>query len=49
MAEVPRDAEIVVIATRGLEDNELLRGLRPDQVVIDWVNLERKVATRDVR
>jgi GDP-mannose 6-dehydrogenase len=41
VAEVLKDAEVVVIATRGLDDNELRRGLRPDHVVIDLVNLER--------
>ena len=42
VAEVLKDAEVVVIATRGLDANELRKGLRPDHVVIDLVNLDRK-------
>jgi GDP-mannose 6-dehydrogenase len=42
LAEVLKDAEVVVVATRGLDENELREGLRPDHVVIDLVNLERK-------
>ncbi len=41
VAEVLKDAEVVVIATHGLDGNELRAGLRPDHVVIDLVNLER--------
>jgi GDP-mannose 6-dehydrogenase len=41
VAEVLKDAEVVVIATRGLDGNELRAALRPDHVVIDLVNLER--------
>ena len=41
VAEVLKDAEVVVIATRGLDANELSKGLRSDHVVIDLVNLER--------
>jgi len=41
LSEVLRDAEAVVIATRGLNRDELHKGLRPDHVVIDLVNLER--------
>lgn len=42
VTEVLKEAEVVVIATRELDDNELRRGLRPDHIVIDLVNLERK-------
>jgi GDP-mannose 6-dehydrogenase len=41
LSEVVRDAEVVVIATRGLNREELHGCLRPDHVVIDLVNLER--------
>jgi GDP-mannose 6-dehydrogenase len=41
VAEVLKDAEVVVIATRGLDKNELRACLRPDHTVIDLVNLER--------
>src|SRR3984957_10596873 len=41
VAEVLKDAEVVVIATRGLDANELRKGLRTDHIVIDLVNLER--------
>ncbi len=40
--EVVGDAEVVVIATRGLNKDELRQCLRPDHTVIDLVNLERK-------
>jgi len=36
-----RDAEVVVIGTRGISRNQLQQHLRPDQVVIDLVNLEK--------
>jgi GDP-mannose 6-dehydrogenase len=42
MKEVVGDAEVVVIATRGLNKDELRGCLRPDHIVIDLVNLERK-------
>src|SRR6202049_429453 len=42
MAQVVSEAEVIVIATRGLNNEELRRSLRPDHVVIDLVNLERK-------
>ena len=42
MAQVVGDAEVIVIATRGLNNEELRRSLRPDHIVIDLVNLERK-------
>jgi GDP-mannose 6-dehydrogenase len=41
LSDVVRDAEVVVIATRGLDGDELRRCLRPDHIVIDLVNLER--------
>jgi GDP-mannose 6-dehydrogenase len=41
VSEVLKHAEVVVIATRGLDGDELRRWLRPDHVVIDLVNLER--------
>ena len=41
LSEVLKDAEVVVIATRGLNHDELRVCLRPDHVVIDLVNLER--------
>lgn len=41
LTEVVENAEVVVIATRGLDRNELLSCLRPDHLVIDLVNLER--------
>ena len=41
ISEVITGAEVVVIATRGLNSNELRACLRPEQVVIDLVNLER--------
>lgn len=42
MKEVVGDAEVVVIATRGLNKDELRQCLRADHIVIDLVNLERK-------
>jgi GDP-mannose 6-dehydrogenase len=41
MAEVLRDAEVVVIGTRGLDLDFLQKNIRPDQEVIDLVNLEK--------
>ena len=41
LAGVLKDAEVVVIATRGLDTGELRGYLRPDQIVVDLVNLER--------
>ena len=42
LSEVVQGAEVVVIATRGLNGNELrVVCLRPDHFVIDLVNLER--------
>ena len=42
LSEVLKNAEVVVIATRGLDDDELRGCLRPDHIVIDLVNLERQ-------
>jgi GDP-mannose 6-dehydrogenase len=41
LSEVVNDAEVVVIATRGLNRDELRGCLRPDHIVIDLVHLER--------
>ena len=43
LSEVVNSAEIVVIATRGLQGDELRKSLRPEHIVIDLVNLERKL------
>jgi len=42
MSEVVSTAEVVILATRGLNREELRGCLRPDHVVIDLVNLEQK-------
>jgi GDP-mannose 6-dehydrogenase len=39
--EVLQSAEVVVIATAGVDEETLRRNLRPDQTVIDFVNLEK--------
>jgi len=41
LEEVVRDSEVVVIGTRGANIDSLRRALRPDQVVVDLVNLEK--------
>jgi GDP-mannose 6-dehydrogenase len=41
LPDVLKDAEVVVIGTRGVNRDALLRSLRPDHTVIDLVNLER--------
>ena len=41
LPEVLKDAEVVVIGTRGVGGDELRRTLRSDHTVIDLVNLER--------
>jgi GDP-mannose 6-dehydrogenase len=41
LADALRTAEAVVIATRGIPRDELLKHLRPDHFVIDLVNLEK--------
>jgi GDP-mannose 6-dehydrogenase len=42
LPDVLSEAEVVIIATRGLNRDELRRGIRPEHVVIDLVNLERE-------
>jgi hypothetical protein len=34
-------AEVVVIGTRGVDKADLLKVLRPEQIVIDLVNIEK--------
>jgi GDP-mannose 6-dehydrogenase len=41
LEEVLKHAEVVVIATRGLDQDLLQKSIRPDQEVIDLVNLEK--------
>lgn len=41
LEEVLRDSEVVVIGTRGLDRDLLQNTIRPDQEVIDLVNLEK--------
>ncbi len=41
LEEVVKHAEVVVVGTRGLDTDVLQRNIRPDQVVIDLVNLEK--------
>jgi GDP-mannose 6-dehydrogenase len=41
LAEVLEYGEVVIIGTRGVAADDLRRGLRPDHVVVDLVNLER--------
>jgi GDP-mannose 6-dehydrogenase len=41
-AEVLKNAEVIVIATRGIAREQLQQQLRPDHVVIDLVNLEKQ-------
>jgi GDP-mannose 6-dehydrogenase len=41
LLDVVKDAEVVVIGTRGLSRDELRKSLRPEHIVIDLVNLER--------
>ncbi|MGD0164919.1 MAG: nucleotide sugar dehydrogenase [Candidatus Sulfotelmatobacter sp.] len=41
LADVLKDAEVVIIGTRGVDRGELRRSLRPEHTVIDLVNLER--------
>lgn len=42
LEEVVKDAEVVVIGTRGIDREALRKNLKPGQVVIDLVNLEKK-------
>ena len=39
--DVLKDAEVVVVGTRGLDKDALRSKLRPEQIVIDLVNLEK--------
>jgi GDP-mannose 6-dehydrogenase len=41
LEEVLRDAEVVVIGTRGIDRDVLQKSIRQDQIVIDLVNLEK--------
>jgi GDP-mannose 6-dehydrogenase len=41
LKQILNDAQVVVIATRGISREDLQSGLRPDQIVLDLVNLER--------
>jgi GDP-mannose 6-dehydrogenase len=41
LPDVLSDADVVIIATRGLGRDELRRNIRPEHMVIDLVNLER--------
>jgi GDP-mannose 6-dehydrogenase len=41
LAEILKNAEVVVIGTRGIARDQLQPHLRPDHVVIDLVNLEK--------
>jgi len=41
LSEVATGSDVVIVATRGLDSNELRACLQPEQVVIDLVNLER--------
>jgi GDP-mannose 6-dehydrogenase len=47
LEDVLKDAEVVVIGTRGLEKDLLRSRLRPEQVVIDLVNLEKSRRVED--
>jgi GDP-mannose 6-dehydrogenase len=42
-AEAIGHAEVVVVATRGVKKQELLKELRPGQIVIDLVNVEKSL------
>src|SRR5690242_3438861 len=41
VSDVLKEAEVVVIGTRGVTRDELQRWLRPDHILVDLVNLER--------
>lgn len=43
VAQALEDAEVVVVATRGVGKQELMKYLRPEQIVIDLVNLEKNL------
>jgi GDP-mannose 6-dehydrogenase len=40
LEKVVRDGEVVIVGTQGVDGNQLSNWLRPDQVVIDLVNLD---------
>lgn len=41
LAETLKDAEVVVLGTRGIPSEVLQKHLRPDQTIVDLVNLEK--------
>jgi len=41
LGQIFRDAQVVVIGTRGISRDQLQAHLRPDHIVVDLVNLER--------
>ena len=41
LAQVVREAEVVVISTRGIKKEALQQHLRPDHIILDLVNLEK--------
>lgn len=43
ISEALEDTEVVVVATRSLEKQELLKYLQPRQIVVDLVNLEKNL------
>jgi len=43
LADALRNAEVVVIATRGVQRDELQKQLRPEHVVVDLVNFDKPV------
>jgi hypothetical protein len=42
LGDVVKEAEVVVIGTRGVGVDKLRSSLRPEHIVIDLVNLDRK-------
>ncbi len=49
MRDVIRDAEVVLLGTKSVEKETLQAELRPDQVVIDLVNLEKERRCRQTK
>jgi GDP-mannose 6-dehydrogenase len=43
VAQALEDTEVVVVATRGVGKQELMKYLRPEQILIDLVNLEKNL------
>ena len=41
LSQILKNAEVVVIATRGIAQDQLEQSLRPDHIVLDLVNLEK--------